>query len=105
MAKAEAADKADIPDGMLIPEELARREERLKKIAEAKAKIEARAKERYRSAQQGWHEAKLCGARGQGEGHGQEVDSGKPAPARWNGTLPTDQVNLTDEEGAGSHQL
>jgi hypothetical protein len=28
MAKAEAADAADIPDGMSIPDELARREER-----------------------------------------------------------------------------
>src|SRR6516164_6806012 len=35
MAKAEAADKADIPDGMSIPQELERREERLKKLAEA----------------------------------------------------------------------
>ena len=46
LAKAEAADQADIPDGMSIPEELARREERLGKIAEARAKIEARAEER-----------------------------------------------------------
>jgi hypothetical protein len=42
MAKAEAADQADLPDGLSIPEELARREERLRKLAEAKAKIEAR---------------------------------------------------------------
>src|SRR5246500_4142926 len=34
LAKAEAADKADVPDGMSIPEELERREERLKKLAE-----------------------------------------------------------------------
>src|SRR5258705_11494977 len=47
LARAEAADQADAPDGMLIPEELARREERLAKLAEARAKIEARAKERY----------------------------------------------------------
>src|SRR5271165_4082979 len=46
MAKAEAADAADIPDGMSIPDELVRREERLRKLAEARAKIEARAKER-----------------------------------------------------------
>ena len=39
MAKAEAADAADIPDGMSIPDELARREERLRKIAEARTKI------------------------------------------------------------------
>ncbi len=55
LARAEAADKADAPDGMSIPEELARREDRLAKLAEARAKIEARA-------------------------------------------LPTDQINLTDEE-------
>src|ERR1700692_4453314 len=47
MAKAEAADQADIPDGMSIPEELARREERLAKLAEARTKLEARAKERF----------------------------------------------------------
>src|SRR5471030_2883692 len=32
MAKAEAADQADIPDGFSIPEELSRREERLRKL-------------------------------------------------------------------------
>jgi transposase len=56
LAKAEAADQADIPDGMSglacsasqfasrpwIPEELARRADRLEKIATARAKIEAR---------------------------------------------------------------
>jgi hypothetical protein len=42
LAKAEAADKADVPDGMSIPEELERREQRLKKLAEARAEIEAR---------------------------------------------------------------
>jgi hypothetical protein len=39
MAKAEAADQADTPDGMSIPDELARREKRLQKLAEARAKI------------------------------------------------------------------
>src|ERR1700692_2113162 len=47
MARAEAADQADVADGMSIPDELARREERLAKLAEARAKIEARAKERF----------------------------------------------------------
>src|SRR5271169_276517 len=46
LARAEAADKADVPDGMSIPEELARREKRLAKLAEARAKLETRAKER-----------------------------------------------------------
>src|SRR5215210_3297122 len=47
LAKAEAADQADMPDGMQVPEELARRETRLAEIARAKAVIEARAKERH----------------------------------------------------------
>src|SRR3984957_13158965 len=33
MAKAEAADQADIPDGVSVPEELSRREDRLEKLA------------------------------------------------------------------------
>ena len=59
MAKAEAADAADLPDGMSIPDELARREERLRKLAEARAKIEARAKERH-AREQAEHEAKMA---------------------------------------------
>ena len=47
MAKAEAADQADVPDGISVPQELARREDRLQKLAEARAKIEARPKERF----------------------------------------------------------
>ena len=43
MALAEAADVADVPDGMSVPEELARREDRLAAIAVAKAAIEGRA--------------------------------------------------------------
>ena len=38
MAMAEAADKADIPDGISIPDELARREERLQKLSMARTK-------------------------------------------------------------------
>jgi len=59
MARAEASDQADVPDGMSVPEELARRETRLTAIAAAKAKIEARAKERY-GREQGEYEAKLA---------------------------------------------
>ena len=58
MALAEAADQADVPDGMSVPEELARREERLQRIAAAKATIEARAKERL-AREQAEHQAKL----------------------------------------------
>ena len=56
LAKAEAADAADLPDGLSIPEE---REGRLKKLAEARAKIEARAKERY-EREKAEYEAKLA---------------------------------------------
>ena len=42
LGRAEAADQADIPDGMQVPEELARREKRLAEIVRAKAVIEAR---------------------------------------------------------------
>jgi hypothetical protein len=64
MAKAEAADAADIPDGLSMPDELARREERLRKLAEARAKIEARAKERH-AREQAEHYLCLCLAAGQ----------------------------------------
>src|SRR5476651_1464583 len=59
MAKAEAADQTDLPDGMSIPDELARREDRLQKIAETRTKIEARGKERF-AREQAEHEAKLA---------------------------------------------
>ena len=59
LAKAEAADQADIPDGMSIPEELARREARLAALAKARATIEGRAKERYARELAG-HEAKMA---------------------------------------------
>jgi hypothetical protein len=41
LAKAEAADQADTPDGMSIPEELERRRDRLEKLAAARATTEA----------------------------------------------------------------
>jgi transposase len=60
MARAEAADQADIADGMSIPEELARRKERLAKLAAALAKerfeqemAEHRAKQAAREAKVG----------------------------------------------------
>src|ERR1700692_1497430 len=59
LARAEAADQADVADGMSIPEELARREERLAKLAEARTKLEARAKERF-EREMAEHRAKLA---------------------------------------------
>src|SRR5881392_673406 len=59
LGKAEAADQAEVPDGMSIPQELALREKRLAAIAKAKATIEARAKERY-AREKAEHDAKMA---------------------------------------------
>ena len=96
MAKAEAADAADIPDGLSIPEELARREERLAKLAEARAKIEARAKERY-ARELAAHEAKRAAREAKIAATGRKP-GGKPPQPPAEGPRPDDQINLTDEE-------
>jgi transposase len=96
LAKAEAADQTDIPDGMSIPEELARREDRLKQLAAARAKIEARAKERY-ARELAEHEAKLAAREAKTAATGKKP-GGKPPQPPVEGPLPKDQINLTDEE-------
>src|ERR1700719_523452 len=96
MAKAEVADQADVPDGMSIPEELARREQRLAAIARAKATIEARAKERH-VREWAEHDAKLAARATKTAATGKKPGGRPPAPP-VEGPLPTDQVNLTDEE-------
>ena len=96
MAKAEAADQADLPDGMSIPDELARREKRLAELARAQATIEARAKERY-DREQAEYEAKLAARDAKTAATGKKP-SGKPPAAAGGRPLPTDQVNLTDED-------
>ena len=95
LAKAEAADQADVPDGMSIPEELARREVRLEKLAAARATIEARAKERF-EREQAEHQAKLAAREAKSEATGRKP-GGKPPQPPVEGPLPTDQVNLTDQ--------
>jgi hypothetical protein len=82
LAKAEAAEKADVPKpapakagGMSIPEELGQREQRLKKLAEA------RANERF-AGEQAEYEVKLAA---------------REAKAKASGN-PSDQINLTDED-------
>jgi transposase len=92
MAKAEAADRADLPDGMSIPDELARREERLQKFAEARAKIEERV-----AREQAEHQAKLAAREAKAKATGKKPGGKPPAPPTA-GPLPTDQINLTDEE-------
>ncbi len=95
MAKAEAADQADVPDGMSIPEELARREQRLTAIARAKATIEARAKERH-GREQAEHDARMAERAAKTAATGKKPGGRPPAPP-VEGPLPTDQINLTDE--------
>jgi len=96
LAKAEAADQADVPDGMSVPEELARREQRLAAIAKARATIEARAKERQ-ARERAEYEAKLKAREAKTAATGKKP-GGRPPAAPVEGPLPTDQVNLTDEE-------
>ncbi len=96
MARAEAADQTDVPDGMQVPEELARREKRLAAIARAKATIEARAKERH-AREQAEHDPKMAARAAKTAATGKKPGGRVPAPPA-EGPLPTDQVNLTDEE-------
>lgn len=96
MAKAEAADQADVPDGMSIPDELARREQRLAEIARARAIIEARAKERH-AREQAEYEAKMAARAAKAAATGRKL-SGRPPEPPAEGPAAGDQVNLTDEE-------
>ena len=47
LALAEAADKSDVPEGVVLPEEIKRREDRIHVMAAAKDKIALRAAERH----------------------------------------------------------
>jgi transposase len=96
LGKAEAADAADLPDGLSIPDELARREERLRQIAAARAKIEARAKERH-AREQAEHDAKLAARAAKTAATGKKP-GGKPPEPPAAGPAPGDQINLTDED-------
>src|SRR3984885_1134742 len=96
MAKAEAADATDIPDGMSVPAELARREERLRRIAEARATIEARAREPI-AREMAEHEVKMAAREAKIAATGKKP-GGKPPQPPVEGPRPSDQVNLTDEE-------
>lgn len=96
LGKAEAADQADVPDGMSIPEELARRENRLAEIARAKAVIEARAKQRH-ARERAEYDAKMAACVAKTAATGKKPGGREPQPPA-EGPLPADQVNLTDDE-------
>src|SRR5215213_7062715 len=96
MAKAEAADHADRPDGMSIPDELARREDRRRLLAEARSKVEARAKERH-ERERAEYEAKLAARAAKAAATGKKPTGRAPEPPTET-PRPADQINLTDEE-------
>ena len=81
LKKAEAADRADIPDGMSIPEELERREKRLTAIAEAKAEIERRAAERH-AREQAAYEKKVAERAEKEKTTGKKAKGKKPKPPK-----------------------
>ena len=96
LAKAEAADGADLPDGLSIPEELAHREQRLAEIARARAVIEARARERH-AREQAEYDAKIAARAAKAAATGQKPRGRPPVPP-VEGPGSADQVNLTDGE-------
>lgn len=96
LKKAEAADRADIPDGMSIPEELERREKRLCAMATAKAEIEKRAAERH-AREQAAYEKKVAERAKKEQTTGKKAKGKKPKPPK-SGPTAKDQVNLTDEQ-------
>ena len=96
MALAEAADAANVPDGMSVPEELARREDRLAAIAEAKAELETRAEERY-ARERAEYEEKMRAREEKAERTGRKP-GGRPPASPEAGPRPKDQINLTDPD-------
>ncbi len=96
LRQAEAADQADLPDGMSIPEELSQRTERLKAIADAKAEIERRAAERFAQEKEAYDKAMAERAEKE-RMTGKKPRGRKPKPPEP-GVSGKDQVNLTDEE-------
>jgi transposase len=96
LARAEAADQAEVVDGMSVPEELARREDRLAKLAEARSKIEVRAKERF-GQEMAEYRAKLAAREEKAAATGNQPGGRPPAPP-VEGPRPKDQINLTDED-------
>ena len=96
LKKADAADHADIPDGMSIPEELERRTDRLAAIAAAKAEIERRAAERHAN-EQAAYEQKVAELAKREQKTGKKPRGKKPKPPTA-GPITKDQVNLSDSE-------
>ena len=91
MALGEAADAAEVPEGMSVPEELARREDRLVVIAAAKAELDARAAERH-AREQAEYEEKIRAREEKAARTGHKPTPPEPRPRA------KDQLNLTDPD-------
>jgi transposase len=96
LALAEAADTANIPDGMSLPKELKLRQDRLAAMAAAKAKIAARAQERY-AREKAEFDEKMSQREAKQRQTGKKP-GGKPPTAPEPGVKDSEQINLTDEE-------
>ena len=95
LALAEAADTANIPDGMSLPKELKLRADRLAAMAAAKAKIAERAQERY-AREKAEFDEKLNQRQAKEHDTGKKP-RGKTPKAPEPGVKDSDQINLTDE--------
>ena len=97
LALAEAADTANIPDGMSLPKELKLREDRLATMATAKAKIAARAAERY-AREKAEYDEKMSKREAKAKANQSgKKPGGKPPAEPQPGVKDSDQINLTDE--------
>ena len=97
LALAEAADTANIPDGMRLPKELKLREDRLAAMATAKAKIAARAAERY-AREKAEYDEKMSKREAKAKANQSgKKPGGKPPAEPQPGVKDSDQINLTDE--------
>jgi transposase len=96
LALAEAADTANIPDGMRLPKELQLREDRLAAMAAAKAKIATRAAQRY-AREKAEFDEKMRKRQAKAKETGKKPGGKPPAPPEP-GAKDSDQINLTDEE-------
>src|SRR4051794_41080861 len=100
LAKAEAADRAGIPDGLSVPAELARREGALGKPGGARGKNNGGGKGRF-GAREAGPQGKVGGGDGKGRGLRQEVCR-EAAPAAGRDTL-AHRSDQSDRRGVAHH--
>jgi transposase len=95
--RAEHADAAPLPDGLVIADEITDRTARRAKLAEAKAVLEARARERDALALAAY-EAALAERAEHARQQGRKPRGRGPQPPATSGPQPKDQYNFTDPE-------